>query len=181
MQNYYYIDEITGQQCGPFSMQELQSKGIRREMLVWRSGMPDWVRADSVVELAFLFNPGTPVPQQQTPGPQNREYQQNKQSGYNRQSGYNDYQNQRRWDGILPMPKNWLIESILFSIFCCSPVSVVGIFYASKVESLYYAKDYDGAMRASNNAKNWTLAGILFLPACYVLFIILSSFLAIFI
>lgn len=180
MSKYYYIDDASKQQCGPFQLKDLANQKIRPETMVWRSGMPDWVIAGRVEELAFLFDAKIPVPGEQkassiapqangtstiyTNIPGQQPVSNNQQRNYREPE-----ENPRRWDDILPMPKNWLIESVLLSIFCCSPISVVGIFYAARVESLYYAKDYDGAMRAANNAKKWALIGILFLPACYVL------------
>lgn len=187
---FYYIDDVTKQQCGPFELRGLSNKNIRPETMVWRPGMPDWTQAKNVADLAFLFDSSLPIPdnkpepprrpidiskpeqaQQQQPTQSNQSnYQpQNRQTNTNRQPS-----EQNRWDDILPMPKNWLVESILLSIFCCSPISVVGIFYASRVETLYYAKDYEGALRASKNAKNWTLAGLFFLPVCYILLFMLG-------
>jgi hypothetical protein len=56
-------------------------------------------------------------------------------------------------------PKNWLAESILVTIFCCLPFGIVGIINSSKVETKYNAGDYDGADRASAEAKKWTMIG----------------------
>lgn len=180
MRKYYYIDDTSKQQCGPFTLQELPSRNISRDTMVWSAGMRDWTKAGNVEELTYLFNSKAPVLQEQQNRPQPTNYPpQNAPNGYNQQAGYRN-QNQGKWSDILPMPKNWLIESIVFSIFCCSPISVVGIFYASKVESLYYAKEYEASVRAANRAKNWSLAGILFLPACYTLFIIFAAFIGIF-
>lgn len=175
MIKYYYIDDVTRQQQGPFPLDELQGKNIRPETMVWRSGMPDWKRADSVEELAFLFNSRIPLPHEKTePVRQPLDIRHNTQpSSYTPGSAYRNEDS--KWNNVVPMPKNWLLESILLSIFCCSPVSVVGIFFASKVESLYYSKDFAGATRASNNARNWSLAGILFIPVCYMLFIIFAA------
>lgn len=62
-------------------------------------------------------------------------------------------------------PKNYLIESILVTIFCCQPFGIVGIVYASQVNSKYAYGDFEGALRASSEAKKWTtwgfIAGIL--------------------
>ena len=33
-------------------------------------------------------------------------------------------------------PKNWLVESILVTLFCCLPLGIAGIINASKVEGL---------------------------------------------
>jgi hypothetical protein len=56
-------------------------------------------------------------------------------------------------------PKNWLVESILVTIFCCLPFGIVGIVNASQVNAKYAAGDYDGAQRASNEAGKWTRIG----------------------
>jgi Gpi18-like mannosyltransferase len=53
-------------------------------------------------------------------------------------------------------PKNWLVESILVTIFCCLPFGIAGIVFASQVNSKFAAGDYDGAMRASRDAAKWT-------------------------
>lgn len=56
-------------------------------------------------------------------------------------------------------PKNWLIESILVTLFCCLPFGIAGIINASKVESRFYAGDFEGAERSSAEAKKWTKIG----------------------
>lgn len=56
-------------------------------------------------------------------------------------------------------PKNWLVESILVTIFCCLPFGVAGIVFAAQVNSKYAAGDYAGALDASTNAAKWTKIG----------------------
>ncbi|SNR31863.1 CD225/dispanin family protein [Lutibacter flavus] len=62
-------------------------------------------------------------------------------------------------------PKNYLVESILVTIFCCQPFGIVGIVFASQVNSKFSIGDYEGALKASKNARNWMnwglIAGIL--------------------
>lgn len=53
-------------------------------------------------------------------------------------------------------PKNWLVESILATLFCCLPLGIVGIINAAKVNSTYDAGDVAGALKASGEAKKWT-------------------------
>lgn len=53
-------------------------------------------------------------------------------------------------------PKNWLVESILVTIFCCLPIGIVGIINAAKVNGAYDGGDMAGAMKASADAKKWT-------------------------
>ena len=57
-------------------------------------------------------------------------------------------------------PKNYLVESILVTIFCCQPFGIVGIVYASQVNSKYAVGNYEGAITASKNAKKWMIWGI---------------------
>ena len=53
-------------------------------------------------------------------------------------------------------PKNWLVESILATLFCCLPFGVAGIVFAAQVNSKYSQGDYDGALQASRDAAKWT-------------------------
>lgn len=52
-------------------------------------------------------------------------------------------------------PKNYLIESILVTIFCCLPFGIVGIVFASQVNAKFDVGDYEGAVKASQEAKKW--------------------------
>lgn len=56
-------------------------------------------------------------------------------------------------------PKTWLVESILVTLFCCLPFGIVGIVFASKVESLHRMGQTEEAMRASKDAGKWTKIG----------------------
>ena len=58
-------------------------------------------------------------------------------------------------------PKNYLVESILVTIFCCQPFGIAGIVFASQVNSKYSSGDYEGALKASENAKKWMKWGII--------------------
>jgi hypothetical protein len=54
MNHYFYID-IDGKQKGTYTPEELRNEHIRKETLVWTQGMAQWMRADEVPELQFLF------------------------------------------------------------------------------------------------------------------------------
>lgn len=81
-------------------------------------------------------------------------------------------------------PKNYLVESILVTILCCMPFGIVGIVFASQVNTKFAAGDKDGALRSSENTKNWMTWGIVcsIIPiALYLLFLVFGiSVLAIF-
>jgi TM2 domain-containing membrane protein YozV len=64
--NYYFADG-SGAQQGPFPIDQLLSRGVRPETLVWAEGMPQWIRADSVPELQSLFHRTAPPPPPQQP------------------------------------------------------------------------------------------------------------------
>ena len=79
-------------------------------------------------------------------------------------------------------PKNWLVESILATLFCCLPFGVAGIVFAAQVNSKYNQGDYNGALQASRDAAKWTKVsfwiGILAMAA-WLLFIFAFGGLAI--
>ena len=64
-----------------------------------------------------------------------------------------------------------LVWAILATLFCCLPAGIVSIVYAAQVNGKLAAGDLEGALRASNSAKTWTLisvalglvAGVIFL------------------
>lgn len=56
-------------------------------------------------------------------------------------------------------PKNWMVESILVTIFCCLPFGIVGIINAAKVNSEWAAGRFAEAERASKEAGKWTKIG----------------------
>ena len=78
--------------------------------------------------------------------------------------------------------KNYLVESILVTIFCCLPFGIAGIVFASQVNSKYAAGDFDGALQASNDAKKWMKWGLIsgvVVIALYLIFIFAIGGLAI--
>ena len=48
--SYYFANKNVQQ--GPFELNQLLEKGLRPDSLVWTDGMKDWVRADSVPDVA---------------------------------------------------------------------------------------------------------------------------------
>ena len=59
MADFYFASD--GNQQGPYPVEHLLSHGLRRDSLVWREGMGEWQRADTVSELAGLFRAAPPV------------------------------------------------------------------------------------------------------------------------
>ncbi len=59
-----------------------------------------------------------------------------------------------------PMPETYLVWSVLATVFCCLIPGIVAIVYSTMVSSKYYAKDYEGARRASEKAQYWIIASV---------------------
>ena len=53
-----------------------------------------------------------------------------------------------------PVP-NYLVQSILVTIFCCWPVGIPAIVYAAQVNSKLAVGDREGAIDSSRKAKKW--------------------------
>ena len=89
-----------------------------------------------------------------------------------------DYTTQQQQQQIVPpmRPKNWLVESILVTLFCCLPFGVAGIVFAAQVNSKYDTGDYEGAMRSSKEAAKWTKLGFFIGLGCIILYFIFILF-----
>ena len=164
MNRYFYID-TEGKQKGTFSPDELRQEPVKRDTLVWTQGMDQWKRAGEVDELFFLFsdvsgNYQTP-PKAQT-------------------SSYPQPTPPLEAEFRPPMPKTWLVESILVTILpfvlCGSFLSLLGIIaivYAAQVESFYNRGDYTAAAESSRSAGKWTKIA-LWIAIAWLLLIVVS-------
>lgn len=59
-----------------------------------------------------------------------------------------------------PKPDNYLILAIFSTACCCLPIGIYAIILASKVNTYYFAKQYDLAVMTANDAKKWSLISI---------------------
>ena len=60
--------------------------------------------------------------------------------------------------GSFPMqvkPDNYMVNSVLVTLFCCWPTGIVAIVNSGRVDKLWFAGDYQGAQEASRGAKKW--------------------------
>src|SRR5690606_24090748 len=141
MKQYHYSDGTLS--FGPFSLEELKTKDINPDTLIWTEGMATWLKAKEIPELRdLLLKTGTPP----LPG-----YQNPPNSTFTTSSDN---------DPLQKPPKSYLLESILTTIFCCWPLGIPAIVYASRVEKKFYAGDYVGAERDSANAKKWMIINL---------------------
>ena len=91
------------------------------------------------------------------------QYQQNPQYPQNPQYGQQQYgqpqypQYQQYPQGMPPCPENYLIWTILATLFCCLPLGIVAIVKSTQVEKRYNQGDYQGALKASEDAKTYAI------------------------
>jgi hypothetical protein len=50
---------------------------------------------------------------------------------------------------------NYLVQSILVTLFCCLPFGIAAIVYAAQVNGKLQGGDVQGAMESSRKAKMW--------------------------
>ncbi len=85
---YYLI--INEAQKGPFTFEELSAQGLRADMLVWRAGLPDWIKAAELPELFELVKTTNASNQNFGANPQ---YGQQKQPNYGQNPQYGQQPN----------------------------------------------------------------------------------------
>jgi hypothetical protein len=56
-----------------------------------------------------------------------------------------------------PPPQNYLVWSILSTIFCCLPLGIASIVFAAQVNSKWSAGDVAGAIESSEKAKKFAM------------------------
>ncbi len=193
MRKYYYTDGIN--KYGPFTFEQLLEKKITKETKVWFQDLKDWVPAEEVEELKVLFTEKVSskvlrytdirIKNNHTG---NKEFvslerwnEVIKLYGEEAYSiiAYYDVNGKRIDDDSKKIeaerpPKSYLTEAILVTLLCCLPFGMVGIINASKVESLYYAGDIEGAKRASKAASKWNNYGIWFGLGFIIIYFIAS-------
>lgn len=59
-----------------------------------------------------------------------------------------------------PKPQNYILASILTTIFCCMPLGIISIIFAAQVDGKYREGDYTGAEKAANTAKTLVIASV---------------------
>ena len=129
---YYII--INDQQQGPFAKEELLSRGLTPQTMVWCQGMPDWMPASSVHDLNDLFA-----------RPQQPQYQQPYQQ---------PYQYPQQPVGTFT---NWLPWAIVGTV-----LGIIGITKANGANNAYKCGDYDLARSVNNSARTLTILSLVF-------------------
>ena len=147
MDRYYYLNS-SNEQAGPISPAEFNRYGVTETTMIWKQGMPNWMRAGQLPELSQYFRPSPPPPV----GGNN--YGGNNYGGSSNLSGNyggNNYKPTK--------PDNNMLWAILTTLFCCLPFGIYSIIQASKVNGLYNSGLYDEAQHMADDAKKWAGVG----------------------
>lgn len=133
-----------GQQTGTCSREEAVGRYVRGEILptdlVWCDGMANWDLASKVFGQSptLSITPPLRAPPGLMSAPTSAATL------------------------LPPKPESYLVGGILTTLFCCLPLGIVAIVFASQVDGKYARGDYAGAQDAAKNAKlcTWIAVGI---------------------
>ncbi len=153
------------------NMVQIISKATQKDPNQRYLNCDEFNRALSGITPVEAPKPDQPV--QEKPSPQQKPVQ---STNYNRMQNKPGIQQQP--PGYTPPPKirNYLVLSILTTLFCCLPFGIIAIIQASSVNSKLSRGDIQGAFRSSRSAKNWAISGIIigfivFLIYFFVIFV----------
>lgn len=71
-----------------------------------------------------------------------------------------------------PQIPNHLVWAILSTLFCCLPLGIVSIVFASQVNTKLAAGDITGARESSEKAKKWAIYSVIAWVVLVVLYLI---------
>lgn len=144
----YWI-AIDNQKIGPLPLDEVVKRPVTPDTLVWRDGLPTWVPAGSIPELAEAFGwSHSPAASQ------------NRYVNASTQADTPGNYAPRIENEIPPMPPTYLGWSIAAILCCCMIPAIVALVYALRVSSLYNSGDFKGAEKASNRAELWLIIAV---------------------
>lgn len=167
-----YFAMLRGEQCGPYTLEELAAAGVRPDTYVWCKGMPEWKEASEVADicryfrqyLGNLMHPAQSAAETGNPHAASEE----------EQSGEATDRMPVKWRRIIeesgPIPEQPaeeqpdyskpphapLAEAIIATVLCCPIVGIVAIVQAVRCARLWKAGKAEEAYEASRSAKMWT-------------------------
>jgi len=94
----------------------------------------------------------------------------------NNNSTHSNNVNQPQNQNTNKPPTNYLVISILVTIFCCWPLGIPAIVNATRVNSRFYAGDIEGAYKASKQAKTYTIISAILGLVFSIIYILVAVF-----
>lgn len=89
-----------------------------------------------------------------------QQYQNYNGYGSNQNGGNNQYQNYQQYGTNMQSVPNYLVQSILVTLFCCLPLGILSIITSKQVDDKLRMGDYNGAVEASKKAKKYCLISL---------------------
>lgn len=149
MTQYFYLDETDAQQ-GPVPASELPQYGVTPDTYVWTKGMPDWLPAAQVPEVAALLRAVPQAPTANVP------------------------QGLALSDPLHSPPPTYCTAAVLLTFFLNPLFGIVSLIFSLQVRPLYACGQHARAWRFSIRSRAWciggfvlSLAGIVVLLAAY--------------
>lgn len=181
MANIEYWIAVDRQKIGPMTLEQLRMRRVDPQTLVWREGLPTWVRADSLPEIASLFRaqsieecsaPVTPVTPQEPIAPAEVDSSIGPRPYIASVADAEACRRSRRGncesDEVPQMPPTYVGWSIAALLLCCMIPAIVALVNALRVSSLYNSGQFEEARKASGRAELWLIisivAGLVMLP-----------------
>lgn len=158
MEKFFYLNS-NNEQAGPISPMDFSRYGINENTMIWKKGMPNWVKAGQLPELSQYFRLTVPTPPSPTI---------NKESDYVGQCYNQGNSNSGAYNGgnyppgqFKPSkPDNNMVLAVVCTLCCCLPFGIYAVIQSSKVNGLYDSGCYDEAQRMADEAKKWALIGV---------------------
>ena len=72
-------------------------------------------------------------------------------------------------------PDNNLVWAILCTVMCCMPLGIVAIIKATKVNTLWYQGDEEGAYKAAADAKKYSIWGAVSVGVIIILYFVVFA------
>lgn len=131
--------------------------------------------AENYDNAVYCTSCGEALQNTQEQPPQQPAYPQQPQQGGYQQPQQPAYQQPMYQQQPVPQVNNYLVWSILVTIFCCLPFGIAAIVFSSKVNTLLAQGNYAGAMDASKKAKTWCIVGAIGFVVVLIFYIILFA------
>ncbi|MCM1448729.1 MAG: CD225/dispanin family protein [Clostridiales bacterium] len=149
----YYLASEQGP-LGPYSEQQLIGRRLKGEELVWREGLNEWVRADSLPELQDVLRLSSMPPAFN----HDRFYaHEGSQVGNGEYGSRPQYQYEYDDDEECPPTYRWLAIIAFLGIVPCA---IVAIIKSAMVNRLWDEGNRDGARKQSRQVLLWSLISI---------------------
>lgn len=170
--DYFVI--INGVQAGPFPKNQLMTVGLQPDSFVWRQGLPDWVRAESLPELADIFMNdsafGGYARPEETVNPYAGQYPYGQRPSYGgQQPPYSQHPDPYSIYGRDPRPiqhTNWLPWAIVGTIFgalfsCIGMIfGIIGITKANAANRFYNEGFEENGNMSNSSARTMTIIAL---------------------